>query len=888
MASQLQTEVSGRISQHLDSQLNTARHLAEINGDAVDMRLLDYNNLEQLGKFFWQQLQQHNVGYIGFAFTSGDFAGAGRFFEDDRITVDEVSKSRNVKQNWYIFNTDSEGNRTTLALNNGQYIAKEEGWYVQTARAGKPTWTLYQWQSPPYTLSVSANRPVYEKNGQLIGVIGVDQRLAQISDFLRQLKLSPAGRIFIIERSGSIVASSSSEQPFTIVSGKAERLPAINSSDPLIASTAQHLKNLFQDFHKIQQSQQLEFMLAQQRQFVKVLPWKDEWGLDWLVVVAVPESDFMGQINANTRTTIMLCIGALAIATLLGLWTSRSIAKPILQLSKVSEAIAAGEFDRTVEVAGNNELRVLAQSFNRMAKQLRDSFNALENANSELEQQLEKRTAELKQATEKADNANRAKSEFLANMSHELRTPLNGILGYAQILQRSEPLTDRGRKGVGVIYQCGSHLLVLINDILDLSKIEARKLELHPVPFHFPSFIQGVVEICVVRTQEKGIAFDLRADSEMPDGVIGDEKRLRQMLLNLLGNAIKFTEKGRVVFQVRIIKNDKLAGNSSINESNKNHKLITQNSYTIRFLVEDTGPGIMPEQLEKIFQPFEQVGDLKKRSEGTGLGLALCQKIVTLMQSEIKVESRVGEGSVFSFEVELPEAQDWAELSRIVEQGAVTGYRGEKRKILVADDRWENRAVLVNLLEPIGFSTIEASNGKEAFDRALELAPDLILTDLAMPVMDGLELLREIRNHPQLKDTIVLVSSASVFEIDRQKSLDAGGNDFLPKPVQADRLLGLIQKYLLLEWIYEATLTADKDGEEDVATQEMQPPPIEILNQFHELAEAGDLDGIIEMADRTQTEHPEFKLFCHQILELAEKFQVKELLTSIDKYLSNV
>ncbi|NJS41912.1 hypothetical protein HC766_06475 [Candidatus Gracilibacteria bacterium] len=235
VVSQLQTEVSSRITQHLDNQFNTVRHLAEINGDAVDMRLLDYNNFEQVAQFFWQQLQHYNINYISFAFASGDFTGAGRFFDGDRVTVDEVSQARNVKQNWYIFNTDREGNRTTLAVDNGPYIAKEEDWYVKTALAGKPTWSLDRSASPPDALSVSANRPVYDKNRRLIGVIGVERRLAQISDFLSQLKFSNSGRIFIIERSGLIVASSSSEKPFTIVSEKVERLSATNSSDPLIS-----------------------------------------------------------------------------------------------------------------------------------------------------------------------------------------------------------------------------------------------------------------------------------------------------------------------------------------------------------------------------------------------------------------------------------------------------------------------------------------------------------------------------------------------------------------------------------------------------------------------------------------------------------------------------
>ncbi|MEH2307777.1 ATP-binding protein [Nostoc sp.] len=481
---------------------------------------------------------------------------------------------------------------------------------------------------------------------------------------------------------------------------------------------------------------------------------------------------------------------------------------------------------------------------------------------------------ELRQAEEVAQNSSQAKSEFLANMSHELRTPLNGILGYTQILQRTESLSEKGRKGLSVIYQCGSHLLTLINDVLDLSKIEARKLELYPVDFYLPAFIDSVTEICRIRAEQKVIAFHIEIDPNLPTGIHGDEKRLRQVLINLLSNAMKFTHQGSVTFKAQVINQ----------ESNTNGKT----NYKIRFEVVDTGTGITPEQAEKIFQPFEQAGSQKRQSEGTGLGLAISQKIVLLMGGQIQVQSEFGKGSTFWFEANLSESKDWAKVSRVVEQGTIIGYQGQRRTILIADDKWENRSVIVNLLEPVGFTVVEASNGQEAWVQSLAQKPDMIITDLVMPILDGFELISRLRQSGSFKEIPVIASSASVFAVDQHKSIDVGADAFLPKPVEAENLLEMLRQFLQLEWIFDAKVEAIKKSSKDGSNQqnEMIHPSKDVLQELLELSQDGDIQNILELAEKLSASDEKLNMFSQQLMQLASNFQLKRLETFIEKYIN--
>ncbi len=849
LAAQLRNEVTGRTKQHLDKYLASPKEINKINLAALEVGLVSLQDFERLGRFFWKQMQIYNVGYINFGDPGGGFIGVERISDNQfEILEDKPDPQNPSRRVLSTYSTDNQGNRQQLIRTRSGVILNQEDWYTVAVRAGRPLWTnIYQWSDKPEVLSISASYPVYRGN-QLLGVFGTDLIVSQIKEFLNELQGEKSGQVFIMERSGLLVASSGKTKAYQVKNGKVDRIAATESEDLLLRATAEKITGQFPGLSDIQASQRLDFNFDRENYFVQVTPYQDELGLDWLIVVTVPESAFMTEINANNRTTIALSLLSLAIATCLGIYTSRWIAKPILRLVQSSKAMSQGDLDQQVEGGNIREIKILSQSFNHMAAQLKTAFTGLE-------EKVIERTAQLKEAKEAAEVANQAKSDFLANMSHELRTPLNGILGYAQILQQADNLNSKQSQGINIIYQCGSHLLNLINDVLDIAKIEARKLDLNPTELHLPSFLMGVVEICKIKAEQKELEFIYEPDPNLPTGVIADEKRLRQVLINLIGNAIKFTARGSVSFKVEVLTDDLL-----------------------RFSVIDTGVGMTPDQLGKIFQPFEQVGDKKKQTEGTGLGLAISKQIVNLMGGDIQVRSEAGKGSTFWFEVRLPIVSNWSATSAVQTQGKIIGYSGERKKILVVDDRWENRSVLADVLTPLGFTVYQADNGHIGLQLLQQYSPDLIITDLAMPVMDGFSFLAQVRSDPQWDDLPILVSSASVSDVDRIQSIKAGGSDFLPKPVPIDDLFRLLQKYLLLDWVYAETAAAPP--EELV----INPPSREIVEVLWELAKRGQVQGIQEQAAALGREYAGF---ANQLQQLAHSFNIKAIREFLKPYLAD-
>jgi PAS domain S-box-containing protein len=468
-----------------------------------------------------------------------------------------------------------------------------------------------------------------------------------------------------------------------------------------------------------------------------------------------------------------------------------------------------------------------------------------------------RRVQELRVAKERAEAANEGKSRFLANMSHELRTPLNAVLGYAQILMRDDALSQLQQQGLATIRHSGEHLLALIDDILDLAKVDAGRLELFPGPVPLPEFVRVIDDIIRVEAIGKKLAFHCDVPTDLPRVVEVDEKRLRQVLLNLLSNAVKFTETGAVVLRIAATPRDR-------------------GMARLHFEVQDSGPGIAADQHEAIFQPFVQGGTPHGRSSGTGLGLAISRQLTRLMGGELSLESAPARGSRFWFEIEVPVVGERTAAHR--PQGMVTGYEGPRRTVLIADDVPANRAVLVDLMEAVGFGLVEADDGQGLLASAQARRPDLVISDLVMPVMDGLEAIERLRRLPALADVPVIAVSANVSGRDEARSLAAGANAFLPKPIAMDRLLAKVGELLGLRWTHAPVPIAAPDE------LPLVPPPGDDLNALHRLAKVGHMPSIREHANRLGEQDERFRPFAERLRSLADRFESRAIVELIERY----
>ena len=1184
LVGQLQNEISDRIKQKLTSYLETPHLINKINADAVRQGIL-----QKQGKaseiYLWQQIQHFptvcHIYYGGEK--AGEFVGITRLDKyQNPLQSLQLSSNINGFQN-YDYSLDLQGNRLELKGKPKFYDARQRPWYQVALQTNKPIWSsIYQDSALPEQV-ITASLAVYSSNGERVGVLGTDLSLANISRFLGELQIGKSGEAFIFEPSGLLVASSTTEKPYEVDSDrqKIQRLLVKDSRQPMIREAAGHLEQQVGSLEQINTEQNLKFSAEGKNIFLKVMPYRDEYGINWLIAVVMPETDFTEKLDAKRKTTILLACISLVGAIALGVFTTQYINKSLRRLTLASQALANGELDREVPSTEIDELNLLSQSFNQMAAQLKQSFNELESANESLELRIRERMKELqiseekfgslvanlsgivyrcncdrdwtmvfiggavteitgypsedfianqirswasiiypedrgmveriiceslacqepfvleyriadaqgnirwlyekgqgvftegdqllwldgaifdisdrkqveaellervhlsilmaeigsastklstleevlqafveslwrhmnvsfvqiwtinafgndlnlqvsagnysksdgdrlskllkkdqiwsitqgiyqqlltdqilgdlsesdqlwlqergivslvghplivkgnvigvilmiaqshldtdiqtidlianaiaigidhKQAEERlrvakqaAEAASQAKGQFLASMSHELRTPLNAILGFAQLMVRDSSLKDTHRSYLKIIHDSGEHLLELINDVLDMSKIESGRITLNITSFDLFHLLDTLEKIFRLKVNDKALQLILRRSPKVPQWINTDEGKLRQILINLLSNAIKFTNQGSIVLSIDVIHG---ATKSLEPDFQLSSQPPEQTQTILKFTIEDTGAGIPANYLEKIFEAFEQTDLGKRNTEGTGLGLPISRRFAQFMGGQITVSSRLGEGSIFRVDLPVDVSKSPVPLRQTSDRYIIgLAHHQPAYRLLVVEDRWESRHLLVKILETVGFQVREAKNGAEAIAIWDEWEPHLIWMDMRMPVMDGYEATRQIKSYLRGQATVIIALTASALEEERAIILSAGCDDFVRKPFREALIFDKLAEYLGVTYLYEDEsnrrltdrVTDDLETLEANLKIYVSQMPDNWIKELHQAAMLADNDLITELIKSIPENNTSL---IHALISLVDNFCYNQIMDS--------
>ena len=786
LASKLREEVGARINEKVDRYLQTPHRINQLTAHAVKKDNMSIFPVRGESLFLLQMNLFKSVQWIYCGSPQkGEFMGVTRLEKNDTLWLALSNESTDFLR--YEYALDSQGNIKNFIQGSEKYDSRNRPWYRASVKAGKATWTEIYEDFGTKKPTITAALPVYNQQNQLKAVCGVDIFFSQeLSKFLKTIEVGNTGEAFILDTKGTLIASSITEYK-----GKLGIQKAIDSNDLLIKLTTKHLIKKYKNLSQIDTIKQLDFIQDGKQIFMQISPYKDEYGLNWLTVIVIPEDEFMEEINENTQSTIQLCILALAIALGLGLLIVQWITKPIINLSTVAGAIAKGKLNQNVSIQGVRELVILATSFNEMTKQLAESFNNLERKNQELQK------------------LDQLKDEFLANTSHELRTPLNGIIGIADSMKdgATGPISELQKKNLSMIVGSGHRLANLVNDILDFSKLRHHSIKLQMRSVGMREVTEVVLAFSRMILEGKDLQLINAIPSDFPP-VEADENRLQQILHNLVGNAIKFTDSGLVRVSAELIDVGK----------------------KMAITISDSGIGIPEHKHKAIFESFEQGdGSTERQYSGTGLGLPITKKLVELHSGSIWLKSFPGIGSEFTFTLNISEEpiQDShleffpqnqmslldaeylaasvpkstyleSEINQVPTSSLASSSKKESEfKILIVDDEPVNLAVLSNQLSLHNYQVTRANNGQEALDfLAQGFLPDLILLDVMMPGMTGYEVTQRVRQTWPLHQLPIMMLTAKNRVSDLVIGLEAGANDYLSKPFHKKELLARIKTHI--------------------------------------------------------------------------------------------
>ena len=563
-------------------------------------------------------------------------------------------------------------------------------------------------------------------------------------------------------------------------------------------------------------------------------------------------SPVWGALRLSILHTFILYAVCLLVSFFLSIRLQRYITVPILSLLQTAKTISSQQhYEIRAEKIRDDEVGLLVDQFNEMLSIIDENEKALKISNSELEQKVEARTKDLAEALRESEAANEAKSGFLSQMSHELLTPLNAINGYSQILMRQQNLTPAQRKQLETIYKCGDHLLKLIHDVLDYSHLEADHLEVEKAPLDLLKLLKRVSDMMRLQAEQKNLKFNFIPSDDLPKTVNGDDRRISQVLLNILSNAIKYTVRGTIHFRV-----------------------YPKNETHIVFEVEDTGVGIPEKIKDQIFSPFFRASETKKMVDGLGLGMAISQEFVALMNGEIALQSEEGVGSTFRVTLPLQQVSYHTQSNSRYEQ--IAGYRGQQRKLLLVDDNISNLAVLVSLLEPIGFEIRTVDSGEEVCPAVDEFEPDALLLDLKMPDVDGIQVLKDL-TAIEYAGNVIGISGTSI-EMLRRTRFASKCDGFLQKPVDANQLISTLEALFNLKWILHSETSSMQDEQRRLETSDLKLPPSDIVQELRGYVDEGNFSCFkkyLENHCQIQTEYAEFH---KAALMLVEDFDDESLL----------